>query len=256
MKVTILGTGTFFVDKDRSGPAYLLEADDKKILIDCGPGTLNRLSQIGVKLDDIGYVLLTHFHPDHTSDLFAFQMSFRLKDFFGDKDYKTPVIYGPKGIDIFTKRLSEVYQLPAFNNYSKIEYKEIQPDFALGGIVVKAFRVQHTAFGATADAFAFRFEHAGKVFVFSGDCIKSPEVEAACTNADLVICDTSYAKGKGSAAHMDTVEVGEIAQTAGVKKVVLTHFFPQTAEVDIVSEVKETYSGEVIRGEDLMEMEV
>ena len=34
MKLIILGTGTFFVNKDRSASAYLLEIDDKKILID------------------------------------------------------------------------------------------------------------------------------------------------------------------------------------------------------------------------------
>ncbi len=53
MKVIILGTGTFYVNKFRSGPAYLLEIDNKKILIDCGPGTLIRLSELGVNLKEI-----------------------------------------------------------------------------------------------------------------------------------------------------------------------------------------------------------
>jgi len=72
MKITILGTGTFYVNNKQSGPAYLLEADGKKILIDCGPGTLMRLSDIGLTPDDIDYVFISHFHADHTSDLFAF----------------------------------------------------------------------------------------------------------------------------------------------------------------------------------------
>jgi ribonuclease BN (tRNA processing enzyme) len=135
MKVTILGSGSFFVSKDRSGPAYLLEANDKKFLIDCGPGTLNRLSQLGVALEDIDYILLSHFHPDHTSDLFALQMSFRLRDFFGEQDYKTPIIYGPAGVESFTRRLSEVYQLPAFDNYDKINIKSYNPSLRRVGLI-------------------------------------------------------------------------------------------------------------------------
>ena len=85
MKITILGTGSFYVREKRSGASYFLEVDDKKILIDCGPGTLNRLSQINVDPREIDYVFLSHFHADHSGDLFAFQMNFRLNDFFFDK---------------------------------------------------------------------------------------------------------------------------------------------------------------------------
>lgn len=67
IKLTLLGTGTFFVTKDRSSSAFLLEADDKKVLMDCGPGTLMRLSQVGVSVEDLDYIFITHFHADHTS---------------------------------------------------------------------------------------------------------------------------------------------------------------------------------------------
>ena len=107
-KLTLLGTGTFFVSTDRSSSAYLLEVDDKKILIDCGPGTLMRLSQIGVELEDIDYVFITHLHADHTSDLFSFFMNFRLKDAFSKgKLSKFPQIFGPQGIDDFLLKLSK-----------------------------------------------------------------------------------------------------------------------------------------------------
>jgi ribonuclease BN (tRNA processing enzyme) len=66
------------------------------------------------------------------------------------------------------------------------------------------------------------------------------------------VCDASYAKNKGNQAHLDTLEIGEIVQNSKVKKVVLTHFYPSTKDIDLISEVKEKYSGEVICGEDLM----
>lgn len=255
MKITILGTGTFFVSTKRSGAAYLLEADDKKILIDCGPGTLIRLSEIGIKPEDIDYTFISHFHADHTADLFPLQMNLRLKDFEGEI-YKTPIIFGPSGIKDFTKKLSCIYKLPAFDDYSKIEYKTYQKSVQLGNILVKMFKVKHTAFGMVAKAYALRFEINGKVFAFSGDCIKCKGLEDASKQADLFICDSSYSKGNSNLAHLDTYEVGEVAENSKVKKLVLSHIYPKSEQADLVSEVKEKYSGEVILGQDLTEMEI
>ena len=55
---------------------------------------------------------------------------------------------------------------------------------------------------------------------------------------------------------MDTEEIGIMAQKNKVKKVILTHFFPQTEKLDIVKEVKENFSGEVVRGKDLMTIDL
>jgi len=56
---------------------YLLEVKGGKLLIDCGwPGTLPKfmaeLKRKGVSIQEIRYLLVTHFHPDHagiTQDL-------------------------------------------------------------------------------------------------------------------------------------------------------------------------------------------
>lgn len=257
MKITILGTGSFYANKERSGASYLLEADGKKILIDCGPGTLIRLSEIGIKPGDLDYIFISHFHADHTSDLFPLQMNLRLNEFFGTEPLKkTPVIYGPAGIKTFTKRLSHVYQLYAFENWAEIKYVNYSKVIKLGKLVIKPYKVKHTAFNVSAHAYALRFELENKVFTFSGDSVVNDGVEQASKGADLFLCDASYAKGKGSPAHMATNEIGEIAEKSKVKKVVLTHFYPNTQKVNLVAEVEEKYSGEVIRGADLMELDL
>jgi glyoxylase-like metal-dependent hydrolase (beta-lactamase superfamily II) len=56
---------------------YLLEIKNGKLLIDCGwPGTLPKLmaelKRKGVSIQEINYLMVTHFHPDHagiTQDL-------------------------------------------------------------------------------------------------------------------------------------------------------------------------------------------
>lgn len=257
MKITLLGTGTTYVTTKSSGPSYLLEVDGKKILIDCGSGTLRRLSDAGLNPLGLDYIFITHFHPDHTTDLFGLQMNFVLNPLFGEKELeKWPVIYGPPGIESFTKKLGKVFEMPIFETYNKIKYEVLKETQQIGNLTVKAFKVSHIAAAFSANAYALRFEHDGKVFTFSGDSTKCDGLERACENSDLFICDTSYTVGKGSPAHLDTHEIGEISEKNHVKKVVLTHIYPNLENVDLVAEVKEKYSGEVVMGEDLMELEI
>lgn len=257
MKLTILGVGTFFVNIRRSASAYLLEADGKKILIDCGPGTLMRLSQIGVAPRDLDYIFITHFHADHTSDLFPFFMNLRLLDFYPEnKLTKFPEIFGPKGIYKFLLKVSNIYQLPALKNWEKIKFIDIERSQQIGEIKVEAFKVKHNAFGVFAKGYAYRFCFRNKIISFSGDTVRCPGLEKSCKKADLFMCDASYPKGKANTAHMDTKGIGEICQKSKVKKVVLCHQYPQYDNVNLVSEVKEYFSGEVVKGKDLMEIEI
>ncbi len=255
MKLTTLGTGTFYVNSQRSGPAYLLEADGKRILIDCGPGTLIRLSEIGITPEDLDYIFITHFHADHTTDLFSLQMNLRLKE-FETSEYRTPVIYGPNGIENFTKKLSRVYELPAFDEYNKIKYLSYISEIQLDNLTVKPYKVEHTAFKQAAQAYALRFECDGTVFAFSGDGVRCQGLADVSESADLFLCDTSCAEGYGNAAHMDTKDIGEIADKSNVKKLVLTHFYPRTDSIDLVAEVKRYFSGDVIKAKDLMSFEI
>lgn len=252
IKLTILGTGTFFINKNRSASAYLLEIGSKKILIDCGSGTLMRLSQLGIKLEEIEYVFITHFHADHTSDLFPFFMNFRLNEFFPKKKgIKYPKIFGPTGIKKFMINLSKDFQLPVLNNWDKIQFINIKPSQKIENIKIEAHKVKHVAFGLPANAYAYRFSINNKVISFSGDSVKCPGVEKACKNSDIFVCDTSCPKGMSNPAHMDTHDIAEIASKQNVKKVLLSHFYPEYDKIDLIKEVKEKYSGKVIKGKDL-----
>lgn len=257
MKLTLLGTGSFYVTKDRSSSAYLLEADGKKILVDCGPGTLMRLSQAGVNVMDIDLVLITHFHPDHTSDLFPFFMNFRLEDIFSKgKVNKFPKIVGPKGIYKFMLKYSKAAELLSVQSWNKIEFLDVKKDQQFEKIKVEAFRVKHEAFGFPSQAYAYRITIGKTVVTFSGDSALCPGLKKACNKADIFVCDASYAKGGGGKVHLGTDEIGELAQKMGVKKVILSHFYPQTNKIDLVKEVKEKYTGTVVRGKDLMSFDL
>ncbi|MDR2157216.1 MAG: MBL fold metallo-hydrolase [Clostridiales Family XIII bacterium] len=69
---------------------YLLNGDDGYFLIDTGydwkkPAFLRRLRRLGVKIDEIGYIFLTHHHDDHSG----------LLDFFARENPRIKVIFHP-----------------------------------------------------------------------------------------------------------------------------------------------------------------
>jgi ribonuclease BN (tRNA processing enzyme) len=51
-------------------------------------------------------------------------------------------------------------------------------------------------------------------------------------------------------------EAGDLAAKANVRKLVLTHFYPQCDNEDIAAECRKTYSGPLVLAEDLMQLEV
>ena len=77
MRVTILGSGTAIPARGRFPAGVLVEAADWSMLVDAGPGTLRRLADVGIGLERIAAVLLTHYHTDHTADLAALLFGLR-----------------------------------------------------------------------------------------------------------------------------------------------------------------------------------
>ncbi len=67
--ITLLGTGTCEIELERRAASALIKLDSLHVLFDCGHGVLQRLLEFGVQHKDIEHVVLSHFHPDHVSDL-------------------------------------------------------------------------------------------------------------------------------------------------------------------------------------------
>jgi len=257
MKLHILGTGTFFANINRTASAYVLEINDKKILIDCGPGTLVRLSQLGIKIEDLDYVFITHLHPDHTSDLFPLFMNYRLSDLTSPGSItKFPKFFGPIGLDQFMSNYAKNSELFAYDGWGKIEVLDYSSSPKFDDFVFKSFKVDHFAFEHFAKAYSLRFESDDKSIVFSGDTADCHGIRDASQNADVFVCDASFPKDVKLKAHMNTLEIGDVSESSHVKKLILVHFYPQYDDIDLVAEVREKYTGEIIKGQDLSTIEI
>jgi ribonuclease BN (tRNA processing enzyme) len=214
LKVTLLGTGVGIPQPGRSQSAMLIESE-MPLLFDCGAGTLLRLEQAGLDIDALDTAVLTHLHLDHVSDLLALAKARYLLQL-------CPLeIYGPLG----TARWFETLQ-SAFPYLEKMQTNvhEVRPmdSFQLKSCEIFAEEARHSV-----TALAYRIDAQDKVVVYSGDTEPSARIAALAYGSDLLIHECSFPEPFEVTNHSTPRRLGNMLRNANVKRVVLTHLYPQ-----------------------------
>jgi ribonuclease BN (tRNA processing enzyme) len=273
LAVRMLGTGSPRPDLERSGPAQVLWIDELPILIDCGEGTTTQLLKAGIPPQTINHLWLTHLHSDHLFGYAQFLIGGQ-----GDGRRELTVV-GPVGTKKYHERILQLYE-------EDINYRLSLGRSPKGLMDVKIIEIEEPGEISTdipakvtaaqmvhnVTTFGYRFEVGGKVVVISGDTAPTPEIVKLAAGADLLVQDSAitttsvYTKGENKEfskvfeklqnEHCTPTQCGEIAQEAGVKKLVLTHFLPGADGDEAYEEVKKVYAGEIVIGEDLQIIEV
>jgi len=139
MKVTFLGTSGAVPTTERSTSALLLEREGDRLLFDCGEGTQRQMMRYGAGFD-VGHVLLTHMHGDHTLGLSGLTQTW---DFNGRE--RPLAVHAPAGTRSEVERLLAVTGDPP--SYP-VRVTQVEPgDVVLEreGYEVRAFAVDHDA---------------------------------------------------------------------------------------------------------------
>ena len=246
MQFQILGSGTSQVSKERVSSSNYLEIANKKILIDCGCGTLVRLSQAGISVKDIDIVFITHFHIDHFVDLFSLIWALRFPPLGRKKKLQ---LLGPKGFKKFcqTSILPLVIKEP-FTMFP-IEVDEIEEHRDFDNFSVVVHNTLHTP-----ESVAYKFSEKNKTIVISGDTGYDNKFIDFSKNADLLVLECSFDNKSKSNNHLTPRECGEIAKEASVKKLVLTHLYPLKKETRLI-DTKKIFP-KTILAKDLMKFNV
>ena len=107
MELLFLGTSGCGVTPNRGLPAQII---DRKVLFDCGEGTLARLFQVNIPPEDIQAIFLTHSHADHMLGLISFlwHLAFYSPSIDFSQDRLSPPIYVPEGMKSI---LEQIFQL-------------------------------------------------------------------------------------------------------------------------------------------------
>ena len=254
MDIIILGSGTGLPLVDRASPAFALLLDKQLALFDMGPGTLRQLSRAGIPHSRIGHIFITHFHPDHTADLVHFLFATRHPPNLAKRRPFT--ITGPQGFKNFHKGLERVYGKWLNIPPEIMEIKELAAG-KKDRIGCEAFDIISQPVKHADPSIAYRVEHpSGKSLVYSGDTGFCPEIIDLAKESDLLILECALPDNKEIEVHLTPSLAGKIATQAGVRRLLLGHFYPEVLETDITAECRKTYDGELILGRDLLHVKV
>ncbi len=238
MEIFFLGTGTAVPVRQHAPSGLLVVANDQAILLDIGPGTLNRLGLAGFSYTRLHHLLITHFHPDHTLDLATLLQVFNFTPGAERKDPFT--IIACPGIEDFYQRLLELYPDLSPLTY-KLNIKQVFQDrFSIGELEVRCAPTGHTP-----ESIAYRLEDGKHSLVYSGDATPRGQLVQLAEKADLLVCECSFPAGWETEDHLNADTAGTIAQQAGVKSLVLTHTYPPAQAVDLAAQVRRHYAGTV-----------
>ncbi len=252
MGVTILGSGTCVPSLARHACSVLVSGGGLNVLVDAGPGTMSQLLKLGVGIDDIDVILLSHFHLDHCAELAPFIFATKYPGF--DR-VKPLTLGGGTGIRQLFDRLNTAYgkTLEMPDDLLHILELEEKGQAQWG----PAFKAEYAQTVHNPESRAFRFTgSSGDSLVYSGDTDYSEELIRLSHGADILICESALPDSQKAKGHLTPSLAGKIAAKARVKHLVLTHFYPECDAVDIRAECRKTWSGPLTLARDLMRLEI
>jgi len=254
MKITILGSGTCVPSLKRGSCSVLIEIAQSLLLFDSGAGTMRRLLEAGVTIDKLSYIFYSHLHPDHTAELVPFLFATKYPHTYRRR--KPFTIVAAEGFVDFYEKLKFAYG----------EWIELTPGLlrileldttGRDHLDCGLFDVNSLPMDHTDMSLAYRITAPdGKSVVYSGDTDLCDNLVMLAKGVDVLICESALPDETKIPGHLTPSLAGRIATQAGVKKLVLTHFYPECDAVDVSQQCRKTYHGPLVLAEDLMEIEL
>jgi ribonuclease BN (tRNA processing enzyme) len=221
--LTVLGGGWAVPTKKTNPAGFLVEAGDKKILMDAGFGILRRMVDFGFDFQDIDKVFVSHFHADHCCDAFGLIFSRNCNDFRYHRPHKKVLLIGPKGTEKNFKMWRGIFW-PEPNEFYPVDFKEGAGKMKLGSVKIQTFPVQHVPW---FQSLGIIIEFNNKKLVYTGDIGSRHNLQdlaQKAQDADLLIIEASVAKPQPN--HFTLQQVKELVEKASVKKALIVHVSP------------------------------
>lgn len=269
---TVLGSGSILPRVGHGPAGYALRParGAPVTLFDCGPGTLRSLAGVGIGLEEVERVVISHFHPDHTLDLSAL--------FFARRNPHLSAVLpeleliGPVGLAKLVEAGRGVYGRWVAD--PRLSLREVQPAAGDQDTRVELSRAPAASpararddvsmqllcrrTGHTPEALAWRanFTRASDAdaeplsVTFSGDTGEVDDVARLARGTQLFCCECSFAEEERVAGHLSPRAAGRLAARAGCERLLLTHFYPGLEPQAAAREAATEFGGEILTASD------
>jgi ribonuclease Z len=248
-KLVILGSANAVTSPHHENTHLAIIGAENTLLIDSPGNPLVRLKKLGVPLEQISDLVLTHFHPDHVSGVPLFLMDLWLLG------RKSPLQV--HGLDHTLVRIEQVLELynwshwPGFYplHFNRLPEQELVPVVERGEFRLFASPVNHMVPNI---GLRVEFPNSNKAMAYSSDTEPCQQVVRLAQGVDVLIHEAA-GEARG---HTSPRQAGQLARAAQVNALYLIHYpcwdnDPQP----FIAEAEETFPGQVDLAVDLMEIE-
>lgn len=236
--IILLGTGTCQIEFERCASSVLIQLDTLPVLFDCGHGVVQRLLEAGIQHNALNHIVVSHFHPDHVSDLIPFLHA-------GAWSRRNPRttdvhIYGPPGIHRIIDGFRDIFgtsglQQPA---YDILIHEVAGGQFSIGSYTFDFVSLP------PAGNHGLRFVWRDKYYAITGDSNFHEHEISFLHKVDLAIIDSG---------HLEDDEIVQLAVASQAKTIVCSHLYREidASRLQMLAE-KMGYEGTILVGRDLM----
>ena len=235
---------------------------------------MQRIHQLGIPFGDITGMFLTHHHSDHVVGFPDLWLTGWIGRPWGKRNQPLQV-WGPEGTRQMMEHLPQAFAVDIrvrSKNYPpdgiKLIAQEIKEGVVLDrdGIRITAFEVDHG--GEDLPAYGYRIDYQDRAAVLSGDTTFNENLIRHAQGVDLLVHEVTAVAGSAAESpeqlkrigsnHTTPDQAGEIFSRVNPKLAVYNHlllFGGATAE-DLVPATRKKYSGPLLVGEDLLQIQI
>lgn len=266
LRLVFCGTGSPLPDPKAAKSCLAVFAGNRFFLVDSGPESTEKLLAWRLPLSRLDGVLLTHFHSDHIGELGELNLQSWLQGrqqplpVFGPEGVADVaagfnLAYAQDASARHAHHSRDRGLLPLSASTLSAKSFEVSANGPLAGTLsalvydkdglrITAFAVDH---GVVRPACGYRFDYRGRSVVISGDTRSTQAIVAAAKGADVLVHEAqskaliatlaataaqtgnrqvSLLLGDTNDYHTSPVEAATLANAAGVRELVFTHFTP------------------------------
>ena len=265
---TLIGTAATMPLPDRALSSAVLRCAGRTILFDCGEGTQTAARKAHISLMKTDLIALTHYHGDHIFGLPGLMQSMNclgrteplyitgpegiedelapILSLAGDLQYKVRLITG----NVQLSALNALWPVGATLTAFPTEHRVISCGYAFTlarppkflsekakefGIPVNCWRSLQNGESVQIGGKVYTPDmvmgnaRKGLSIVFSGDTAPCEALLNAAKNADLLVCDATYAEDEQADlavlyGHSTFSQAARLAKAANVRRLWLTHY--------------------------------
>jgi ribonuclease BN (tRNA processing enzyme) len=235
-RIVILGSGCCNLAPGKAAASVLIEKRSARLVYDFGRGVATRLTEFGLKQDDVEHAFISHFHPDHVTDLYPYLHAASWSQI--DRRTKDINIYGPSGIKAFIDKMLSVFDWK--NEFARgfklIVHEVTNGKLRIGDEDFEVVDLHHShglRFGSCAVA---------------GDANLSDELAGLLKDVEIGVFDSG---------HVTDDEIIELAKRTQAQTLICSHQYRELDEGRLNSDARtKDYTGRLVVAEDLMQFDL